>query len=110
MQSSVFDTVYSTVVRKGDSHLPGIHQAVCVCYAASVVSDSLTLWTVAGQAPLSMGFSRQWVALPFSSGYWCENSEKKKMCAHVYTQPGKKQTTMESQMNCSGKLLHSRYC
>ena len=33
----------------------------------SVVSDSATQWTVAGQAPLSMGFSRQeyWSGLPF---------------------------------------------
>ena len=29
------------------------------CYVASVVSDSVTPWTVAHQAPLSMGFSRQ---------------------------------------------------
>ena len=37
----------------------------------SVVSDSATLWTVARQAPLSMGFSRQgheWVAVPSSRG------------------------------------------
>ena len=38
----------------------------------SVVSDSVTLWTVAHQAPLSMGFSRQeyWsrVAISFSRG------------------------------------------
>ena len=36
------------------------------CYVASVMSDSVTLWTVAHQAPLSMGFSRQeyWSALP----------------------------------------------
>ena len=35
----------------------------------SVVSDSATPWTVACQAPLSMGFSRQeyWSGLPFSS-------------------------------------------
>ena len=32
---------------------------VCVCQVASVVSDSVILWTVACQAPLSMGFSRQ---------------------------------------------------
>jgi len=32
---------------------------VCVCSVASVVSNSVTLWTVARQAPLSMGFSRQ---------------------------------------------------
>ena len=31
---------------------------VCVC-VCSVVSDSVTLWTVAHQAPLSMEFSRQ---------------------------------------------------
>ena len=37
---------------------------VCVC---SVVSDSATPWTVAHQAPLSMGFFRQesWSGLPF---------------------------------------------
>ena len=33
---------------------------MCVCEVASVVSNSFeTLWTVAHQAPLSMGFSRQ---------------------------------------------------
>ena len=42
----------------------------CV-HACSVMSDSATLWTVAHQAPLSMGFSRQeyWrVAISFSKG------------------------------------------
>ena len=35
----------------------------------SVVSDSVTLWTIASQALLSMGFSRQeyWSELPFPS-------------------------------------------
>ena len=35
----------------------------------SVVSDSVTPWTVARQAPLTMGFSRQgcWRGLPFPS-------------------------------------------
>ena len=35
---------------------------------ALVVSDSATPWTVAHQAPLSMGFSRQeyWSGLPYS--------------------------------------------
>ena len=35
----------------------------------SVVSDSVTLWTVANQAPLSVEFSRQeyWSGLPFLS-------------------------------------------
>ena len=32
---------------------------VCVCQVASVVSDSVTLWTVPCQVPLSTGFSRQ---------------------------------------------------
>ena len=32
---------------------------VCACSVASAVSNSATLWTVARQAPLSMGFSRQ---------------------------------------------------
>ena len=40
-----------------------------VCQAALVVSNSVTLWTVAHQAHLSMGFSRQeyWSGLPFPS-------------------------------------------
>ena len=40
---------------------------VCVCVSRSVVSDSVTLWTVACQTLLSMEFSRQeyWIVLPF---------------------------------------------
>ena len=40
-----------------------------VCQVISVVSDSVTLWTVDSQAPLSMGFFRQkyWRGLPFPS-------------------------------------------
>ena len=43
--------------------------AVCVCVSHSVVSESATPWTVAHQAPLSKGFSRQeyWSGLPFPS-------------------------------------------
>ena len=39
---------------------------VCACSVALVMSDSATLWTVALQAPRSMGFSRQeyWTGLP----------------------------------------------
>ena len=39
---------------------------VYVCSATSVVSDSVTLWTVTRWAPLSMGFPRQeyWSGLP----------------------------------------------
>ena len=39
-------------------------------HACSVVSNSFVIpWTVAGQVPLSMGFSRQdyWSGLPFPS-------------------------------------------
>ena len=40
---------------------------VCVCVSRSVVSDSATPWTVAHQAPLSVGFTGQeyWSGLPF---------------------------------------------
>ena len=41
-----------------------------MCLITSVLSDSfLTLWTIAHQAPLSMGFSRQeyWSGLPIPS-------------------------------------------
>ena len=40
-----------------------------MCVSCFVVSDSVTPWTVAYQAPLSMGFSRQeyWSGLPFPS-------------------------------------------
>ena len=39
---------------------------LCLCVNHSVMSDSATPWTVARQAPLSMGFSRQeyWSGLP----------------------------------------------
>ena len=42
---------------------------MCVLHACSVTQLFATLWTVALQAPLSMGFSRQeyWSRLPFPS-------------------------------------------
>ena len=42
---------------------------VCVCVSHSVMSNSVTLWIVAHQAPLPMGFSRQeyWSELPCPS-------------------------------------------
>ena len=42
---------------------------VCVCESLSSVRLFATPWTVAHQAPLSMGFSRQeyWSGLPFPS-------------------------------------------
>ena len=38
-------------------------------FSRSVASDSVAPWTLAHQAPLSMGFSRQeyWTGVPFSS-------------------------------------------
>ena len=46
-----------------------IYMNVCMKWSRSVVSDSATPWTVAYQAPPSMGFSKQeyWSGLPFSS-------------------------------------------
>ena len=84
---SCFTTMYSDVLQRGSlwrvkdtpvsqgisrilgdlpetGQRPDISFIMCVC---SVVSDSVTLWTVAHQAPLSMGFPRQeyWSRLPF---------------------------------------------
>ena len=49
--------------------LQNFREAEIDIVSQSVVSDSATPWTVARQAPLSMGFSRQeyWSGLPFSS-------------------------------------------
>ena len=46
-----------------------LFQGLCAHKVASIVFDFETLWTVANQAPLSMGFSRQehWSRLPFPS-------------------------------------------
>ena len=43
--------------------------SMCAVLRHSVMSDSETSWTVAHQAPLSMGFSRQeyWSGLPYPS-------------------------------------------
>ena len=42
---------------------------VCVCVCAQSYPTLETLWTIARQAPLSLGFSRQeyWSGLPFPS-------------------------------------------
>ena len=57
----------------------------------SVASDSATPWTVASQAPLSMGFSRQecWNGLPFPSPGHLPN-------------PGIEPMSLES---CTGSLI-----
>ena len=45
--------------------------SVCMCVSHSVVSNSVTPWTVAPQVPLSKEFSRQeyWSGLPFPYPY-----------------------------------------
>ena len=47
----------------------GAYSLCCAVLSRSVVSDSVTSWTAAHQAPLSTGFSRQeyWSGLPFPS-------------------------------------------
>ena len=47
----------------------GAYSLCCAVLSRSVVSDSVTSWTAAHQAPLSTGFSRQeyWSGLPYLS-------------------------------------------
>ena len=54
----------------------------CVLSGFSCVQLSATLWTMACQALLSMGFSRQeyWSGLPFPSPRYCYSSPKIQMC------------------------------
>ena len=47
-----------------------LHIYVYECLVASVMSDSVAMWTVACQAPLSMGFSKQ----EYQSGLPCSSS------------------------------------
>ena len=64
------------------------NQDMRACSVTSVVSDSETPWTMARQAPLSMGFSRPeyWSGLPFPSPvikwvkWWSEWSEVSQSC------------------------------
>ena len=56
-----------------------------VVYLASHLQLFATPWTVARQAPLSMGFSRQeywreWVAIPFSRGSSWPRDETQVSC------------------------------
>ncbi|CAI9177612.1 unnamed protein product [Rangifer tarandus platyrhynchus] len=47
-----------------------LYKYTCTCLVASVMSDCVTLWTVAHQAPQSTGFSRQ----EYWSGLTCPPS------------------------------------
>ena len=57
------------VLRKGSEELPVCTMWACMLSHLSRVRLFVTLWTVAHQAPLSMGFSKQeyWSGLPFPS-------------------------------------------
>ena len=61
------ETAAMTLMEKSKIWLTKFPFSVCaVCWAALVMFDCGTLWTVAHQAPLPMGFSRQeyWSGLP----------------------------------------------
>ena len=62
------DSILKTNEKSGSMRFPSLPLSL-VCVSCLVVSDSATPWTVAHQAPLSMGFSRQeyWSGLPFPS-------------------------------------------
>ena len=62
------DFILKTNEKSGSMRFPSLPLSL-VCVSCLVVSDSATPWTVADQAPLSMGFSRQeyWSGLPFPS-------------------------------------------
>ena len=72
---AVFIVALFTVVKRGKQPVyqwKGVCMCVCVCTRAKSLQSCPTLcdpWTVACQAPLSMGFSRQehWSGLPFPS-------------------------------------------
>ena len=51
-------------------------------HVCSVMSDSVTPWTVTHQTPLSMGFSRQeyWSGLPFPTAGYLPNPGIKPVC------------------------------
>ena len=65
-----------------------VHACVCVCARMHTLSRVLlfvTAWTVARQAPLSMGFSRQeyWSGLPFPPPGDLPNPGIKPMSLHL---------------------------
>ena len=73
-----------------------------LCVSCSVVSDSVTPWTVAHQAPLSVGFSRQeyWSGLPFPSpkGHFLLSSLLlSKFCYKVHREHNRRQVAQKSE-------------
>ena len=78
----MFSTVYSPAVRKGESHLPQSHQAVCVlsCFSCVRLCDPVDRsWPGSSVHGILQAGILEWVAVPFSPGYWCEK------CVHIYT-------------------------
>ena len=66
----MFSTVYRTVVRKGESHLPEIDQAVCVlrCFSCVRLRDAMDhSWPGSSVHGILQARILEWVAM-FSSG------------------------------------------
>ena len=63
-----------------------VGMSVCVLSCFSHIQLYVTLWTIACQAPLSMGFSRQecWSGLLCSSPYYRHNAEQMKQGIKEY--------------------------
>ena len=69
----------------------------CAVLSCSVVSDSVTTWTVAHQAPLSMGNLQarilEWVAMPFYRESSQPRSSALQMDSLLSELPGKPKNT-----------------
>ena len=64
----IYTMEYDSAMKRNDL-ASVLVRCMCACQVASVMSDSCDPWTVAYQAPLSMGFSRQsyWSGVPLPS-------------------------------------------
>ena len=74
------------VIRESHKYVTGLHRCwAMLCSVASVMSDSATLCTIACQAPLSKGFSRQeyWNGLPCSPSGNLPNTRMEHMFRYV---------------------------
>ena len=75
--SKLRDIILKDGIHSSIKFLNSRHKGVCVCVSRSIMSDSMTPWNVACQAPLSMEFSRQGYrrGLPFPSPGGLPNPE-----------------------------------
>ena len=88
-----------------------------LCVSHSVVSDFVTPWTVAYQAPLFMGFSRQeyWIGLLFPSPGDLPNpgieprSPALQMDSLLSEPPGKPLRILLKNVNVLAKLIHKSF-